>query len=96
MVEIVRRIGLTLVATLVTIIGLWAQTGNSFTERQLRQLNLRSERVAAQIAQTEQLHAAEPNDSLAVVLHELRRQAQTIAQTIARLEAKQQEALTEA
>ena len=83
-------------ATLVTITGLWAQTGNSFTERQLRQLNLRSERVAAQIAQTEQLQATEPNDSLAVVLHELRRQAQTIAQTIARLEAKQQEALTEA
>lgn len=96
MVEIVRRIGLTLVATLVTITGLWAQTSNSFTERQLRQLNLRSERVAAQIAQTEQLQATEPNDSLAVVLHELRRQAQTIAQTIARLEAKQQEALTEA
>lgn len=96
MVEIVRRIGLTLVAALITTLGMSAQTNNSFTERQLRQLNLRSERVAAQIAQTEQLHATEPNDSLAVVLHELRRQAQTIAQTIARLKAQQQEPKEEA
>ena len=87
MVEITKRILLAVVATATMATTSLAQVDSSFAERQLRQLALRSERVAAQTEQTKQLYQSEPNDSLALVLHELGRQAESIASAIARIEA---------
>ena len=87
MVEITKRILLAVVATATMATTSLAQVDSSFAERQLRQLVLRSERVAAQTEQTKQLYQSEPNDSLALVLHELGRQAESIASAIARIEA---------
>ena len=87
MVEITKRILICVVAVATSLATLSAQVNVSFADRQLKQLALRSERVAAQIEQTKQLYDSAPNDSLAVVLHELGRQAESISAAIARIEA---------
>ena len=87
MVEITKRILICVVAVATSLATLSAQVNVSFADRQLKQLALRSERVASQIEQTKQIYDSAPNDSLAVVLHELGRQAESIAEAIARIEA---------
>lgn len=86
MVEIRKRIVITLCGLLIALCAS-AQTNSGFAERQLKQLGLRSERVAAQLEQTRNLYATNANDSLALVLHELERQSQTINAAIERIKA---------
>lgn len=57
----------------------------TFVERQLRQLSIRSERIATELEEANTVYLSSPSPELAATIQELERQLATINQTIERL-----------
>ena len=86
-----RKLYITLAISLLSLPSVAQGNLGGFAERQMRQLSLRAERAQLNLDIARAEYATSPNDSLAMVIHELEKQREAIENAIARIAAVQKE-----